>query len=85
MAVASGRAGWVLARPLSYRLKVRMCTSSTREGCMYIKTSQPSCLGKWLPIIVEISLTKGNVALEFSAISVYSMVIPYCDKACVCS
>ena len=85
MAVASGRAGWVLAQPLSYRLKVHMCTSSTCEGCMYVKTSQPSCLEKWLPIIVQISKTKGNVALGFSAISVYSMVIPYCDKARVCS
>ena len=35
-----------------------------------------------MPINVEISLRKGNVALGFSAISVYSMIIPYHDKAC---
>ena len=52
---------------------MHMCTFNT-----YTLSQKLSHLGKWLPIIVQVSLT--NVALEFSAISVYSLLwqSPYC-------
>ena len=80
MAVASSRAGQVLAQPLFRRLNVHVRTLKTQE-VVRIRTSKLSSLGKRLPNIVQISLTKGNVALGFSVISVYSMAIPYCDEA----
>ena len=57
MAVASGRTGRVLARPLFRELNVYMRTLKTRE-VICIRTSKPSRLGKQLPTIVQISLTK---------------------------
>ena len=52
---------------------MHMCTFNT-----YTLSQKLSHLGKRLPIIVQVSLT--NVALEFSAISVYSLLwqSPYC-------
>ena len=76
MAVASGRAGRVLARPLFRRLNVHVRTLNASE-VIRIRTSK---VGKRLPIIVQIS-QKGNVALGYVAILVYSMAISYCDKA----
>ena len=62
MAVASDRAGQVLARPLFRRLNVNMHTLNTYASHTYIRTSKPSHrpsrLGKQLPIIVQISVTK---------------------------
>ena len=59
MAVASGRAGRVLARPLLHRLKVHMRTLNLRT------TSKPSSLGKQLAVVVQVSQTKkGNVAFS---------------------
>ena len=51
MAVASGRAGRVLARPLFRRLNVHVRTLNASE-VIHIRTSK---VGKRLPIIVQIS------------------------------
>ena len=48
-----------------------------------VMAARPHKLGTDEKLIQQIVvyLTKGNVALGFLAISVYSMVIPYCDEA----
>ena len=68
MAVASGRAGRVLARP-----NVHVRTLNTRD-VLRVRTSKvkPSRLVNWLPNIVQISLTRRCVRI---------MAIPYCDEA----
>ena len=66
MVVASGRADRVLARPLFCRLHMHMHTLNAC-GVVCTRTSKPSHLGKWLPIIVQISLTKKHVALGFQS------------------
>ena len=70
VAVARGWASQALAQPLFRRLNVLMHTLNTRE-----------ITHKTAAIIVQILLTKSNVALGFSAISVYSMTNAFCDKA----
>ena len=80
MAVARGWAGQALAQPLFRRLNVHMHTLNIRE-----------ITHKTAAIIVQILLTKSNVALGFSAVSVYSMTNAFCDKArvtrgrCMCA
>ena len=66
MAVARGWTGQALAQPLFRRLNVCVHTLNTRE-----------ITHKMAAIIVQ----KSNVALGFSAISVYSMTHAFCDKA----
>ena len=56
----------------------RACAHCPRE-VVQIRTSKPSCLGKWLSVIVQISMKKRSHCIR---ISVYSMAIPYCDEAC---
>ena len=57
IAIASDQAGRVLAQPPFRGLNVHIRTLKTRE-VIHITTSKPSRLGKWLSIIVQISLTK---------------------------
>ena len=66
MAVARGWAGQALAQPLFRRLNVCVHTLNTCE-----------ITHKMAAIIVQ----KSNVALGFSAVSVYSMTNAFCDKA----
>ena len=79
MVVASGRADRVLARPLFCRLHMRMRTLNAC-GVVCPRTSKPSRLGKWLPIIVQISLTKKTRCIRVLVILVFSMAIPYCNN-----
>ena len=81
MATASGRAGQVLAKPPFRRLNVhgRVCFESTQSLIWHIRTYKPSGLGKWFPIIVQISvdIKVANIELGFSASSAYLMAIPF--------
>lgn len=79
MAIASGRAAQILAQPLYLRLN-GMCTLNTHE-VVCLRTSKLSYLGLRLPIIVQFDGQKGNLALGFSPISVYLMVILYFNEA----
>lgn len=75
IAIASGQADWVLAWLLFCRLNVHMCTLNKREG-VHIKATMPSCLGKWLPIIVQMSPTKRQCCVRVFSRFGYSIAIP---------
>ena len=84
MAVVSGRAGRVLARPVFRRLNVHMRTLDTRE-VIRIRTSKPSCLEKRLAANHCANLTDTMVMLHrifshFSLLDGHSLLLqsPYC-------
>ena len=80
MAIASGRTAWVMARPLFRRPNLDVLSLNTREVVKKLVSWAPH-LRQWLPIVVQISWTKGNVESEFSAIS---MAIPLLWQSVCC-